>query len=83
MRPLEMKTPAGRRALGEAAVQRGSDKANGSAHGTIADPPCYCRTGAETCITCLSWARRITGIMDRRADSLRRQALGQRAVGGL
>lgn len=45
--------------------------------GTGADDasPCYCRGGA-TCITCLRWSRRIHAIEQRRAMSLRRQALG-------
>jgi hypothetical protein len=47
----------------------------------VSDPPCYCRNGI-VCITCLSWNRRNTEREQRRAASLRLQALGALAAGG-
>lgn len=81
LRPFDVKTPAGRRARGEAAVQRGSDSQQITPH-CPGESPCYCRPGVVICITCLSWSRRIAAIDQRRADSLRRQAMGRRAAGG-
>lgn len=42
---------------------------------------CVCRDGV-VCICCLSWNRTIRGHEQRRADSLRRQALGNRSRAG-
>lgn len=42
---------------------------------------CCCKPGVP-CIFCLRWSRRIRAHEQRRADSLQRQALGQRARAG-
>lgn len=54
-----------------------------TAHCPIADPAYMCHLPGTVCLFCRRWDRTIRGIEDRRADSLRRQALGRRAAGGL
>lgn len=81
MRQPDMKTPPrGIGGAGGADVQMGSDGVDVIAHGAT-ERYCYCRNGA-ICITCLGWSRRISRIDQRRAASLRKQAIGQRAAGG-
>jgi hypothetical protein len=84
---LTIKTPAGRRESGEAAVEVGIDQTNSAPQCAInpdllATHFCCCKPGVP-CVFCLRWHRKITGIEQRRADSLRRQALGRRVAGGL
>ena len=81
LRPFDVKTPAGRRALGEAAVQEKLNKANHAPQGPT-ERPCYCRPGATICVTCLIWDRTIRGHEARRAESLRLQAIGRRVAAG-
>lgn len=46
------------------------------------DPGCTCHLVGAICFACHRWDRRIRSIEARRADSLRRQALGNVAAGG-
>lgn len=49
------------------------DTRNFTAHGPAA---CQCRINKSGCIACRRWDRTIRGIDARRADSLRRQSMG-------
>jgi len=73
MRPLDLKTPG--RGDGAGAWQSreaGNLKAKNNAHGPVA---CQCRIN-QGCLFCRRWDRTIRGIDARRADSLRRQSMG-------
>lgn len=77
MRPLDAKkTPAGRRALGDAVVQRGSDKAKNTAQGPSL---CLCRSNV-ICGWCFLRLRVDEAFA--RARSLRLQAVGEPGRGG-
>jgi hypothetical protein len=79
MRLPEKQTPPGRVASGEAAVQVGAD---GSQNAMIGTTYCQCRLNPSGCLACRRWDRTIRGIDARRADSLRRQAIGILARAG-
>lgn len=81
-RPFDVKTPRPVGALGaEKSTEAGNLGKHDAPHGAT-ERPCYCRPGATTCITCLTWDRTIRGHEARRAESLRLQAIGRRVAGG-
>lgn len=49
------------------------DTKNFNAHGPAY---CQCRTNQSSCLACRRWDRTIRGVDARRADSLRRQSIG-------
>lgn len=77
MEPLNVKTPGGSRAQGEAAVQGDLNSAQVTPHGPAA---CQCHINKYGCLVCRRWDRTIRSIDTRRAASLRLQALG--LIGG-
>lgn len=85
LRPFDVKTPAGRRALGEAAVQGRSDGRHltpqGATDDLLAVHFCCCRPGVP-CIFCLRWSRKIAGIEARRADPIWQQVPERRVASG-
>lgn len=74
MRRLNVETPrpGGARGVGEAG-QASNLKTDGNAHGAAG---CQCRINKYGCLVCRRWDRTIRGIDARRADSLRRQSMG-------
>ena len=69
---VETPRPGGARGVGEAG-QASNLKTDGNAHGPAA---CQCRINKSGCLACRRWDRTIRGIDARRADSLRRQSMG-------
>lgn len=81
MNAPKMKTPG--RSSG-AGVGKSSEVGNLSADSTAlgATAFCQCLINSSGCLVCRRWSRIIRGIEARRADSLRRQALGRQVFGG-
>jgi len=50
--------------------------------GSSNEPACQCHINLSGCMVCRRWSKRIEGIEARRANSLRRQALGKRVRAG-
>lgn len=50
--------------------------------GSLNEPACQCHVNRFRCLVCRRWSKTISGIEARRAASLRRQAIGQRARAG-
>lgn len=67
-----MKTPPGAVASGKAGAEKGIDKTDYAVHGPLF---CQCRIN-QGCLFCRRWDRTIRGVDARRADSLRRQSMG-------
>lgn len=85
LRPFDLKTPAGRRALGEAAVQGRLNGTNHKLHvpatDLLATHYCTCRHGV-TCVFCLRQNRKIRAIEARLADPVWRQTPELRVAAG-
>lgn len=53
-----------------------------SSTGSTNEPPCQCSINRSGCLVCRRWNKIIREIEQRRSDSLRRQALGNRIRAG-
>lgn len=71
-RPQIILTTGGLSGIGEAEVQPD----------LLATHFCCCKPGV-LCIFCIRWSRKIAGINARRADSLRRQGMGNMMRGAI
>lgn len=73
--------PAGETGRGAESSEAGNLRDHDSA-GLFNEPACQCHINPSGCMVCRRWSKCIEGIEARRANSLRRQALGQRARAG-